>query len=460
MIGFITVPNLHICTNDPLGATLVIRLPLLQIEGFPKSISVAAGACELIQLPSTLAVASSLERNKGIHIRSTNGAKLSVHVDFLPFPALPCIQFSSTSYKYFAFSSDVMLGGTKILLVPCEDSLEISYALKGQTQIHVPSLLQYQTFLIQREGDLTGTIIASSGPLAVFSSYNNFVGKNLYLGLEQIPPHIVYGQIFFALPFAVRHSGDIFRVGSVTDNNVINVTCTRRTASGSSMNSTSVTINTGHYYEFKTFSIQDEPGMRVNNYRWEFCCIETSKPAIVMQYILANRFDNITLKNARMDIKLTMSLVPPVTQYNNDYLFQLLLYSDYTAIPFISYAIAAKFFNASNNDKINFMVNRTTSFPVSECNNGSGGYIPIHCSNNEVCGYGAFTPIPAGTTSISYISPSDSNAALFVLAYGYHGRIPYDDGGYDELFFPLTAGYELEPIGRKLIMYNTVGVSA
>ena len=430
-----------ICTNDPLGATVAITTPLLQIEGLPIDISVAAGTCEQIRLPYGIGVIFQERSNKGIHIRSTNGAKLTVRMREALL--LPCARFSSTSYKYFVFSSSDPFA--EIILVPCEDGLEISYTLPGGTQTPVPPLSQYQTFLILYIRDLTGTIITSSGPLSVVISF--------FCTIQQIPPHVVYGQTFFALPLSspVRHSGDIFRVGSVTDNNVITVTCTQRTASGSpinTINTTSVTINTGDYHQLR---INNEPGLRSNDYQWEFCCIETSKPAIVMRY--SNRINRIYVNKTLIisesdDFFQHITLVPPVTQYSNNYLIPGL---STTSIPFItsrlfiSYAIAAKFFNESNNDRINFMVNRTTLFPASQCNNGSGGYIPIHCSNNEVCGYGAFTPIPAGTVSISYTSP---NAALFVSAY--------DSDSFDIT----TAGYELEPIGRELCITHAVGVSA
>ena len=430
-----------ICTNDPLGATVAITTPLLQIGGLPINISVAAGTCEQIQLPRAIEIDRSGISNKGIHIRSTNGAKLTVRMRDALF--LPCARFSSTSYKYFVFSSKISF----TILVPCEDGLQISYTLPGGTQTPVPPLSQYQTYRIIQYRGITGTIITSSGPLSVLTSFN--------CRIQQIPPHVVYGQTFFALPLSslARHPGDIFRVGSVTDNNVITVTCTQRTASGSPINTTSVTINTGDYHQLR---INNQPGLRSNDYQWEFCCIETSRPAIVIRYsngIARYYVNKIFVSESEADFLQYITLVPPVTQYSNNYLIFGL---STTSIPFISYAIAAKFFNESNNDRINFMVNRTTLFPASQCNNGSGGYIPIHCSNNEVCGYGAFTPIPTGTASISYTSP---NAALFVSAHDsfvFNSR----DGSYYEYVFPLTAGYELEPIGRELCITHAVGVSA
>ena len=424
-----------ICTNDPLGANVAITTPLLQIEGLPINISVAAGTCEQIQLPRAIQIDRLGISNKGIHIRSTNGAKLTVRMQNALL--LPCAQFSSTSYKYFVFLQTSNPFLASIILVPCEDGLQISYTLPGGTQTPVPPLSQYQTFLINQNRDITGTIITSSGPLSVVTSNYHCIT------IQQIPPHVVYGQTFFALPLSslARHSGDIFRVGSVTDNNVINVTCTQRTASGSPINTTSVAINTGDYHQLR---INNQPGLRSNDYQWEFCCIETSRPAIVMRYsnIIARYYALVS--ESEDDSFQYITLVPPVTQYSNNYLIFGL---STTSIPFISYAIAAKFFNESNNDRINFMVNRTTLFPASQCNNGSGGYIPIHCSNNEVCGYGAFTPGTAGTASISYTSP---NAALLVSAHDSFVRRSVRDGSrYYEYIFPLTAGYELEPIGRK-----------
>lgn len=464
---------LYISTSDPRGAEVLIEVPRRPtLTGFPMTIKVDAGATELVRFPvgingnNDIRVSAQDQATNGVHVSSLNGAGLTIFgindeiVSSDGFLALPCDNFiaadgsfSTTHYKYFVFSTGASTGSvnlnSRFLIVPCTaDNSGITYRLPGTTtDNHVRSLAQYETFLIQRSSDLTGTIITSNSPLAVFVGHEC---GNVPVDLtacdhlvEQVPSSVAFGKTFFAIPFALRESGDIFKIGSVMDNNEVSITCSRRTASGATkMTTTTAMINAGSYHEHKTFRRKDQSGLSSEDYRREFCCIETSKPAIVMQYILGHSADLINLVGIAGELgDPSMSLVPPVEQYRNNLRITTADGVRTVFRSFMSWAIPSQFFNPAENDESNFKVNGTTFLPASRNQMGSGEYIPIHCSNGQVCGYGGFSPLTSGPATVSYNSPQDTNAAVYTFVYGFLREISYA--------FP--AGYECEPIGCEFL---------
>jgi hypothetical protein len=253
--------------------------------------------------------------------------------------------------------------------------------------------------------------------------------------------------MFFPVPFALRQSGDIFKIGSVTDDNEVTVTCTRRTASGeSSMVSSSAIINEGEYHTHRTLSRSDVPGLTTADYFRDFCCIETSKPATVMQYMLGHSEDELNIVGVSGEVgDPSMTLVPPVSQFSNDYIINtfddvLQGTSETEYVSYMSWALAAAFFDPETSDRNNFEVNGVAYTPPGRSVAGSVDYVPIQCKNGSVCGYGAFGPIPAGSSTISYKSSRDPLATVYASVYGY----------LRENSYAYPAGFECTPLGREL----------
>lgn len=481
-----TDANLYIGTNDPRGAEVVIDTPNITLTGFPKTISIPPGVTETVSFPANFGgedirvneVSSLLSRNKTITVKSTNNAKLSIigvndqsrSTD--GFLALPCKSYrpadgssNIVEYKYFVFSSGTTVGfQSRILIIPCEEAVNDRVRIKqpGESAINL-NLQKYETFLFQRSSrpdpndssrnipiDLTGTIVESRTPLAVFVGHEcgqvpseSTACDHL---VEQIPPHAVYGQMFFPVPFALRESGDIFKIGSVTDDNEVTVTCTRRTSGGSSIVSSSATINEGEYHTHRTLARADVAGLTTVNYRRDFCCIETSKPAIVMQYMLGHSEDEVSIQGVSGQIgDPSMTLVPPVSQYSNDYIvntFDDILDANSEYESYVSWAMASTFFEPDTPDEDNFVVNDMPYTPPSRAVAGSGRYVPIRCKNGTICGYGAYGPLPAGSSTISYNSPRDPLATVYASVYGF----------LRENSYAYPAGFECAPLGCKLLL--------
>jgi len=124
---------LYIGTNDPRYAEVLVEFPNKEVIGFPKILNIAAGTFEAVRfpsgrdLPSSLAdsddirVLSEFERNKGIHVKSTNGAELTViglsdeTASSDAFLAFPCKEFVDSesktfgirvNYNYFIYGSE------------------------------------------------------------------------------------------------------------------------------------------------------------------------------------------------------------------------------------------------------------------------------------------------------------------------------------------------------------------
>ena len=475
VIGFFTnigttTYAVYICTKDPRGTMATISFPSLTLDNYPINIAISPDRCTLHTFPDGIAVNSPFDNDRAIRITTTdgNGADINVYgvndavFSADSFVALPCKTFNTNSYrtpdyKYFVFSTEILNAPdryfSRVLMIPCSAGTHtITYTLPGGIPQTISNVPQYGTRIVQRETDITGTVVTSTSPLAVFTGHlcGQVPGKIPTCDhlIEQIPPHVVYGQTFFVVPMAVRESGDIIKVGSVTDDNQVNVTCTRLTASGTSTTIRTLptsTINTGGVYEFRTE--EKSGGESSADYKREFCCIETSKPAIVMQYSLGHNEDRVRLpppSSLTSPGDPSMNLVPPVSQYKNDYLIPVLNEAINRPLleSFVGYAIAAEFFDPVNNDERNLVANGTT-FLGHRNVLGSRDYINISCSNGRVCGYGAFGPIGKGTTRFAYTSQTESNPGLyaFVTSIG------------DQVQHAYPAGYECEPIGREFCCY-------
>ncbi len=440
--GFLPTPNAHlyISTKNPNGAQVTIDFPNREgIPGFPQTLSIPMGRSQVVAFPvdlngNDIRVNTPADSLNGISVRSDEKVSIiGVNGETASTLVLPCKSFRAADgssnlleYKYFVFPTTFILFQSRILIVPCEATDGI--LLDG---FLVRPLQPYETLLIEQMQYLTGTVVSSRVPLAVFVGHQcGQVPFDVPSCMEQVPAHAVYGTKFFVVPFALRESGDLLRIGSVTDNNEVTVTCSRNTAGGFlRTTSSSGTINSGQYHEYRTLARYDNIGLTSAAYRRDFCCIETSKPAIVMQYMLED------IAGIPGKIGDSKTLVPPINQYRNDYIVNT--FNDIMA--FFSFAVAAEFFNPDiASDNLNLMLNGVSYSPPTRANLGSGGYVPIRCSDGEVHGYGGFGQLP-GDSNISYESPREPNAAMYASIYGF-GR---------EHSYAYSAGYQCEPIGRK-----------
>ena len=416
-----------------------------------------------VNMAEDIRIRTEGERNKGVRVKATCSTKVltvyginDARVSTDAFLALPCHRYPIVQYKYFVFSTFTELSiGTfqsRFLIVPCEDDTRVTLQpsqqiqaepdLTGQTVSQsIPAggqltitMDQLQTAQFNSADDLTGSIIIFDKPISVFVGHEcgqvpGDVTACDHL-VEQVPPDATWGTQFFTAPLDVRESGERYTVGTVSDNNQVTVTCTLEGQRIPRLQMTrTLQSQLGQNY-FKFDTIGDNTNGVTPSYQRDFCCIETTKPAIVMMYSQGHSVDEITLQGIEgTQGDPFMLLIPPVSQYSNDYTVTTAKQVGTDFNGYISFIIPIQFFDKSSIDRAALAINETTFMPDS-------GYHPILCSNNQACGYGAYSSLPVGDHQLSYKVP---RAAMSLFVYGF----------FREISFAYPAGFEMQPIGGK-----------
>jgi len=150
----------------------------------------------------------------------------------------------------------------------------------------------YQLFVSATASDLTGTLISSTQPIAVFGSNRcaNVPSDQYYACnyiIEQMPPVPDWGKNFFTVPLDTRSNGDTFRILSSADGTNVQI-------NGASV----ATLNTGQFYQTELTTVSN---------------ITASEPVLVAQYSNCTSYDG----DANGDP--SMMLIFPVEQYLNSY---------------------------------------------------------------------------------------------------------------------------------------------
>lgn len=462
--------------HEPVTFTVSLNedLPAEMRVGFPLTMTVSHGEVKIIDFhedmaPRTTAPGNNnIERSKAIRIVTENGRRVSVqgfNDNFRTsdgFQAISCDGMridGFNRYEYVTLSADQMRdAGSRVrqnvfLIVPCEDSTNVrltpSHTLTltglGDLSNSPPIQIQAgssgafvadagQTILITQLNDLSGSIVRSTKPIALFSGHEcaNVPVENTACDYitEQMPPGTTFGQTFFIVPYAGRVSGDVIRVSTLTDGTQVTVTCvtsvdnvpkTLDPVEGALDGS----IDRGELLLFRTPS-NDANSL---NYKPSYCTLDATEPVIVAQYGTGYTTD-ATLVGKPITGEggdPFMSLVPPVGQYMNNYTVTSV---EGAGGPFadryVNLAIAAEFFDNSVNARSQIKINDTIVTPID-------GYVPFYCSNNQICGYGAQVEVERGPLTIYHEIPF---YGLSVSYYAYQQQNSYG--------FPVS--YELEPI--------------
>ena len=464
---------LFVTTDDSDPVSFTVEAPNVPTLFPPVTDMAVAGQTTVITLPTNdanptvesqdIRVFQELQRNKGIRVKAEAGKTISVYglndddVSTDAFLALPCVDYSENApddYVYYIFSADVDRTTvseqfqSRFMIVPCEDGTEINLIPTRTLTISADisstgfaaqigptigilefkiSLDSLETVMFQSPDDLTGTILESNKPITVLVGHEcGQVPSNVSacdVLVEQVPPHIAYGKVFLTAPLQFRESGERYRIGSVSNSpNEVTVTCTSERG-GTPENRLSQTLTRGQFAEFDTSG--DRTPDPTDNYRREYCCIESSLPVTVMQYTKGHSFDEVFDRGDP-----AMLYVPPVTQYLNDFTLTTAKQVRTTFQGFLSYTIASQFFTDPIVDGRKLLVNGTVFEPDS-------GYSPIYCSDTSiVCGYGAYSALPQGDHAIVY---DQAGAGFYPFVYGLD----------IEISFEYPSGFELEPEGCK-----------
>jgi len=383
-------------------------------ESSPTSFSVTASgysytgtatnhSTTVVTLPRNLEVTSSTQRNKGIRVKAQGERKIVVYgISYETFTtdaflALPCSSLAVDSYEYYDITYATR-DLSDILLVGCED----------QTVVTTPSgtltLNRQETYLITQT-DITGYKVTSNKPLSFFSNHRcPFVPSGeccCDFITEQIPPTFTWGREFFAASLRGRTSGDEFKIITSKDSTVVRVKCT--------------SLTRDLVYSLSTAGSSQVFQISSNS----FCSIESNSPILVMQFATANERDGVG--------DPFMMMIPPVEQYSNNYVLNVL--SSFST-NYITIYVASRFYQPSR-------------ILVDNVNQGTATWSAVRCVNNSICGYITRLSLAAGEHSLSH---QDSEARVGVSAYGFNN---YNSYGY-------SGGLKLTPIQCKFPIRNNL----
>ena len=396
-----------------------------------------------------------VDRQKGLILISDNpNDELTVYalssddsmVSADAFMAINCVEFpTARDYQYFIFSSDIFGGApfeSQFLITPCQDDTVVEVR-PSQTLVH-PSWVgpsssttssqatsfyerqfnRFDTLMLSNVDDLTGTIVTSNKPLSVFSGHqcgtptNN--GTCDFL-VEQIPPHPTYGDMFLLVPFNVRQSGEVYRIGTLSDGASLRINCVCEQGRAGSNNRVTLlsgsgrlltgTINQGQYVECRT----------PQNNR-TFCSVQSTRPVIVMSYTLGSLIDNLEIGDP------SIVYIPPVDSYLTRY--GLTSLSDHFSL-YLSYTLQERDYELNTRG---LLVNGSVSTP-------SDNFTTIKC--NIMCTEEPYSCGRGSTRSLGQVN-SDLQFSGDVPFWGYVYGFARD------VSFAYPLPFEMRPIGCKL----------
>ena len=398
------------------------------------------------------------EDNKTISIYGVNDEQRSTD----GFVALSCdgmqLGVPFRRYEYAIVSAETelcrsLLTYSEFLILPCEDNTEIeivpsqiiSLAAGDVSALvfgfdHSVTSARWQdsvgnrpmagsTLLIVHTHDLTGTIIRSNMPIAVFAGHQCAqvpAGKTGCDHLvEQIPPQTTWGYTFLLNPLALRESGDLYRVVTVYDGTTVTVTCVDE---GGGLVETQVlgTLNRAarqNWLEYNTTAPNSPPCTQP--FVRKYCSLQSTNPVLVAHYSQGYSVDRECTGSDLGDPFMT--IIPPIVQYKNNFIV--------TSVSVLAGSFPARYVSIS--------VYRDFFQPGSIMMDGavvepdSSKWNRVYGSDGEVCGYGLYTEIGFGDHRIYHV---DENAGMSVQSYGFQAQNSYG--------FP--AGMEMEQLSGDM----------
>ena len=309
-----------IMTTDSQPVTYSIQAPGI---GFYQNGTVTADNETIISFPSTVEVTSHTDQNKGIYLKTNSNSVTVIGQNIMSgtdgtFLAQPTVKLSVSKYVYYGISVPRTIVHTElrhssVLLVGTEDNTIMTLIVTQSVTIGVGATTtdltpgrQYsfvinrlQTVYIESLEDLTGTKIVTGKPISLFSGHECAnvpydAGACDYL-VEQIPPTILWGQVYYTAPLARRRSYTI-KILAAHD-------------------STNVTVNCGNLLE--SYVINEREFLTKTLQSQEYCAINSNKVILVVQFSHGGGEDN-----AFGDPMMT--LVPATSQYGHKFKFSTL----------------------------------------------------------------------------------------------------------------------------------------
>ena len=303
-------PQVQLCISGPAGTIGSVSMPLL-LPPFVASFTIPVSGQVTVPLPSSadLANANDIITSNGVHVVASASVTVDAfdHVAYttdgylgLPVKTLGSL-YMALGYKN-VFTGVPELKGSQFALVACHDNTTVTIIPSSTVGAHstgVPFdvvLMQGQTYQLRNTNDapadLTGTLIASSVPVAVFGGHQcaDIPSSNVFFCdyvVEQLFPAALWGTNYVTAPLATRLIGDTFRCLALQTNTTVFTNGT-----------SAAVLNQGGVAEFQLKNAAQ---------------ITSTKPILVAQYGNSSDYDGVVNSDS------LMMLVPPTTLYSSIY---------------------------------------------------------------------------------------------------------------------------------------------
>jgi hypothetical protein len=295
--GNFRTPELTLFITGDTATSGTVSIPGL---AFTSPFTVTPGTITSVTIPSSAEVTTSnIIENLGIHVVSTAEvtvyglSRLQATTDaFLGLPT----DILGTEYINLGYKNTNVINASQFGIVATQDNTAVTITptvTTGSRIAGVPYLItlnQGQTYQLRNTNsapaDLTGSIIQSDKPIAVFGGHQcaNIPSGSVACDhiVEQLTPTSTWGQAFLTVPLATRVRGDTFRILASQNGTEVRI-------NGSLV----VTLNRGQFYE-QIIVGQSE--------------ITTTNPVLVAQYSNSSSFDGVTSDPFQ-------TLIPPKEQF-------------------------------------------------------------------------------------------------------------------------------------------------
>ena len=318
----------------------------------------------------TYQVSSSNDRSKGIKIFA-GSKKIKVYGENYhrystdTFLALPCTRQNVREYVYYGMSFHDGLNPerlSQLLIVGCEDNTTVTVASQKIT------LDMMETYLYERDQDLTGTRVVSNNPISLFSGHQcTYVleHKDACDHLtEQLTNTATWGTRFLTASLAGRNTDDMYRILASQPSTIVTVTCSTQLQSN--------IYNLSSAGDWETIVI---PGSSSS-----YCAIESNNPLLLVQFSLGYSFDSIIGDPFMM-------IVPAIEQYSNEVNIYI---TPNFSMNFITLYVAPAYYQPD-------------MIYVDNISQENANWITIYCADNTVCGYATYANLSVGNHQIYHM---------------------------------------------------------
>ena len=414
------------------------------------------GSATQLSFPAdSVYITDSSQRDRAILVQAEEGKAISVYgVSQDGFLALPCDGMTVKNfnrYEYVIFSGENIYAReykSEFLIIPCEENTRIDITPSQLVTVEADDFKTTQfgptssqsihsatwednngnlpsagtTLWISHSRDPTGTVIRSDKPIVVFSGHQYAVighrfakiGGNLFLFF---PGHLVELN-----PPPITSTDDYYRVATVYDNTEVTITCV---GEGVEMSQQTLrTLNRAQGENWIELSTTDTDECIIP-FHIKYCSLKASNPVIVAYYNDGSGYNSDCALSSKGSP--FMSLIPPVTQYLNNYTVPVLNRYSVDGPPtlyYISISVYEPFYDPNL-----IMID---GVPVEP---DRSAWQDIYCSDGEICGISKEIDLQSGDRTVYH---ETENAALSVQNYAFA------NSSYS---FPV--GMELQPLSGE-----------